>query len=204
MGIVDTLIMRPLKGIMKFRPSHLKALLKARWWDDRYTDLRYGHSFYFVYPIGIFNFILISYRMFVKPIADMFVDTFPPLWRFQTLGLYMMLFPITYIPIAVYVGHLHKEKMANQQEERRLLAADKRRREQLEKQKRDQAAKAKPVTKVIEEKPTKPIKPVSDFVCPYIQQLKAKLGENGLTDEIDEIEKAEKFLLEETVTEEIV
>lgn len=205
MGIIDMAIIRPLRAVKNFRPHQLKALLKLRWWDERYTDLRYGHSFYFVYPIGIFNFILISYRMFVKPLADMFVSVFPPLWRFQTLSFYMLVFPVTYIPMAIYVGYLHKEKMENQRIERQQKQAEDRLEASRRKAAREKAARERELAKkpVTEEKAEARGEHPPDFVCPYFEKLKATLIKNGVVEE-DEIEKAERFLLEETTTEEVL
>ena len=67
-----------------------------RWW--RY--FREGHGNYLAYPISFFNFLTITYVLFVERF-DWLTEIFPHLW------MYAVVFFVLYPPLSVLVGRWH-------------------------------------------------------------------------------------------------
>ena len=72
--------------------------VKRRWWD-----FRVGHGAYLAFFLSFTNFLLIAYNFFVLQFSFL-KSLFGNLLVFGLVGL------LVYIPLAVYVGHLHKVK----------------------------------------------------------------------------------------------
>ena len=72
--------------------------VKRRWWD-----FRVGHGTYLAFFLSFTNFLLIAYNFFVLQIPFL-KSLFSDLLVFGLVGL------LVYIPLAVYIGHLHKVK----------------------------------------------------------------------------------------------
>jgi len=76
---------------------NLWQFIKRRW-----MELRWGHSTYLVFLLSGVNFLLITYRFlieYVPPLKAMF----PQLWIFAVI------FLVAYCPIAIVIGHWHRE-----------------------------------------------------------------------------------------------
>lgn len=109
-GLIEMFIKRPIQGLRRLKLEHLKKMTDMGWWGDRYIELKFGHGYYFMFPIIMINFTLISHRMFVKPFVVLFRHQFPILNLFYDIKLYSLILPLIYVPVSMYVGHLHKTK----------------------------------------------------------------------------------------------
>ena len=67
-----------------------------RWW----TYFRIGHGNYLAYPISFFNFLTITYVLFVERL-DWLTEIFPHLW------MYAVVFFLLYPPLSLLVGRWH-------------------------------------------------------------------------------------------------
>lgn len=67
--------------------------IKRRWWE-----LRIGHTQYLAFFLSFSNFLLIAYNFLVTNLIDINL-------------LFFAIFAIScYVPLSIYVGHLHKKK----------------------------------------------------------------------------------------------
>ena len=70
------------------------------WFSRRWFDFRMGHGTYFNFFLSFTNFLLITYTFLVNEVS-LLHTLFPSLLHFTFFG------AIIYIPLAIYVGHLH-------------------------------------------------------------------------------------------------
>ena len=66
----------------------------------RWLDFRNGHSIYLVFLLTLVNFILIVYNFAIIKI--------PTLSTFLNLPLFVLIFFLVYVPIAIIIGYWHK------------------------------------------------------------------------------------------------
>ena len=66
----------------------------------RWLDFRNGHSIYLVFLLTLVNFILIVYNFAIIKI--------PTLSTFLNLPLFILIFFLVYVPIAIIIGYWHK------------------------------------------------------------------------------------------------
>jgi len=71
------------------------------WVRRRWFDFRQGHSVYLIFLLSISNFVLIFHRLLVERV-EVLNQLFSELWIF------LVVFIIAYIPIAVTVGAWHR------------------------------------------------------------------------------------------------
>jgi len=74
--------------------------MRNRWARRRWFDFRQGHGIYLIFLLSFSNFVLIFYRLMIEKIPIL-NDLFSDLWIF------VIIFILLYIPIAVLVGHWH-------------------------------------------------------------------------------------------------
>ena len=72
-----------------------KIGIKRRW-----LDFRNGHSIYLVFLLTLVNFILIVYNFAIIKI--------PTLSSFLNLPLFVLIFFLAYVPLAIIIGYWHK------------------------------------------------------------------------------------------------
>ena len=75
--------------------------MRDQWVRRRWNDFRQGHSIYLIFLLSFSNFILISYRLLIEQI-EFLGDFFSSLWIF------VVIFVIAYIPIAIFIGLWHR------------------------------------------------------------------------------------------------
>jgi len=68
----------------------------------RWFDFRLGHSVYLIFALSFGNFVLIFHRLFIERIPAL-NEIFSSLWMF------VLVFILAYIPIAVIVGVWHRK-----------------------------------------------------------------------------------------------
>ena len=68
----------------------------------RWLDFRMGHSVYLIFLLSFTNFILIFYRLLIEKIPEL-NQIFSDLWIF------IIVFVILYIPIAIALGVWHRK-----------------------------------------------------------------------------------------------
>lgn len=73
---------------------------KNRYIKRRWLDFRNGHSIYLVFLLNLVNFILIVYNFAILKI--------PLVSTFLNLPLFVLIFFLIYIPIAIIIGHWHR------------------------------------------------------------------------------------------------
>ena len=66
----------------------------------RWLDFRNGHSIYLVFLLTLVNFILIVYNFAILKI--------PVLSTFLNLPLFVLIFFLLYVPIAIIIGYWHR------------------------------------------------------------------------------------------------
>jgi len=74
-----------------------KNFIRRRWFD-----FRQGHSYYLIFALSFANFILIFYRLLIEQIPEL-NEIFSSLWIF------VLVFILLYIPIAVGIGAWHRK-----------------------------------------------------------------------------------------------
>ena len=72
------------------------------WIRRRWLDFRYGHGVYLIFILSFSNFILIFHRLLIERV-DFLNDMFSDLW------LFILIFILMYVPIAVLVGAWHRK-----------------------------------------------------------------------------------------------
>jgi hypothetical protein len=75
--------------------------MKNGWMRRRWFDFRQGHSVYLIFLLTFSNFILISHRLLVERV-EFLNQIFSELWIF------LIVFVLLYIPIAIGVGAWHR------------------------------------------------------------------------------------------------
>ena len=76
--------------------------MNGPWIRRRWHDFRLGHSIYLIFMLSFANFVLIFHRLLIERI-DWLNSLLGELW------LFVALFIILYIPIAVVVGSWHRK-----------------------------------------------------------------------------------------------
>jgi len=76
--------------------------LDSPWISRRWFDFRLGHSVYLIFALSFGNFVLIFYRLFIEQVPAL-NEIFSSLWIF------VLVFILAYIPIAVIVGVWHRK-----------------------------------------------------------------------------------------------
>ena len=66
----------------------------------RWLDFRNGHSIYLVFLLTLVNFILIVYNFAILKI--------PVLSTYLNLSLFVLIFFLVYVPIAIIIGYWHR------------------------------------------------------------------------------------------------
>ena len=66
----------------------------------RWLDFRNGHSIYLVFLLTLVNFILIVYNFAILKI--------PVLSTYLTLPLFVLIFFLVYVPMAIIIGYWHR------------------------------------------------------------------------------------------------
>lgn len=76
--------------------------MDKNWIRRRWFDFRQGHSYYLIFALSFGNFILIFHRLLIERI--------PALNEILgNLGIFTMIFVLSYIPIAVAIGAWHRK-----------------------------------------------------------------------------------------------
>lgn len=76
--------------------------MDKNWVRRRWFDFRQGHSYYLIFALSFGNFILIFHRLLIERI--------PALNEILgNLGIFTMIFVLSYIPIAVAIGAWHRK-----------------------------------------------------------------------------------------------
>ena len=75
-------------------------VIKNRHIKRRWLDFRNGHSIYLVFLLTLVNFILIVYNFAILKI--------PALSTFLNLPLFVLIFFLVYVPIAIIIGYWHR------------------------------------------------------------------------------------------------
>jgi len=77
--------------------------MRSRWMRGRWFDFRMGHSLYLIFALTFSNFILIFHRLLIERVPAL-EQIFSDLWMF------IAVFVLAYIPIAILVGAWHRKK----------------------------------------------------------------------------------------------
>ncbi len=72
------------------------------WGRRRWFDFRQGHGMYLVFAMSFTNFVLIFYRLLIEQIKSL-EEVFSHLWIFVAV------FLIAYIPLAIAIGYWHRK-----------------------------------------------------------------------------------------------
>jgi len=79
----------------------------------RWFDFRLGHSVYLIFALSFGNFVLIFHRLFIERIPEL-NEIFPSLWMF------VLVFILAYIPIAVIIGVWHRKSQLKVDQEQSI------------------------------------------------------------------------------------
>ena len=74
--------------------------LKNKYIRRRWLDFRNGHSIYLVFLLTLVNFILIVYNFAILKI--------PVLSTYLNLPLFVLIFFLVYVPLAIIIGYWHR------------------------------------------------------------------------------------------------
>ncbi|MDJ0269042.1 MAG: hypothetical protein NXY59_00540 [Aigarchaeota archaeon] len=77
--------------------------INITWFKRRWYDFRNGHSTYLAFLLAFTNFIVINYRLVVEKLPEL--HSF-----FPSLTIFALFFVITYIPMAIVIGYLHRTR----------------------------------------------------------------------------------------------
>ena len=80
---------------------NLRNLLKSNFIRRRWFDFRQGHSIYLIFAMAFANFVLIFYRLLIERI-EILGQIFP------NLLIFIIVFLIVYIPVAILIGFWHR------------------------------------------------------------------------------------------------
>jgi len=75
--------------------------MKSNWIRRRWFDFRQGHSIYLIFAMSFANFVLIFYRLLIEQ-----VETLSQI--FSSLWLFLVVFLLVYIPVALLIGFWHR------------------------------------------------------------------------------------------------
>ena len=87
--------------------------MSSAWIRRRWFDFRQGHSIYLIFAMSFANFVLIFYRLLVEEV-EILSQIFSSLWIFITV------FLLTYIPIAILIGLWHRRTQMKVESEQSL------------------------------------------------------------------------------------
>ena len=76
--------------------------MDKNWIRRRWFDFRQGHSYYLIFALSFGNFILIFHRLLIERIPALNE-------MLGNLGIFTMIFVLSYIPIAVVIGAWHRK-----------------------------------------------------------------------------------------------
>jgi len=76
--------------------------MTSSWIRRRWYDFRLGHGVYLIFALSFANFILIFHRLLIERV-DALERIFPNLWMF------VVMFVLLYIPIAIIIGAWHRK-----------------------------------------------------------------------------------------------
>ena len=77
--------------------------MRSRWMRGRWFDFRMGHSLYLIFALTFSNFILIFHRLLIERVPAL-EQIFSDLWVFVAV------FVLAYIPVAILVGAWHRKR----------------------------------------------------------------------------------------------
>ena len=77
--------------------------MRSKWMRVRWFDFRQGHSLYLIFALTFSNFILIFHRLLIERVPAL-EQVFSNLWMF------IAVFVLAYIPVAILVGAWHRKK----------------------------------------------------------------------------------------------
>ncbi len=77
--------------------------MRSNWIKRRWFDFRQGHSLYLIFVLTFSNFVLIFHRLLIERVPAL-EQIFSNLWMF------IAVFVLAYIPVAILVGAWHKKK----------------------------------------------------------------------------------------------
>ena len=83
------------------------------WIRRRWFDFRQGHSIYLIFAMSFANFVLIFYRLLVEEV-EILSQIFSSLWIF------IAVFLLTYIPVAILIGLWHRRTQMKVESEQAL------------------------------------------------------------------------------------
>ena len=84
------------------------------WMRRRWLDFRFGHQTYLIFILTFSNFVLIFHRLLVERV-DFLQNIFSELWIF------ILIFVLAYIPIAIVVGAWHRRNQLITDQEQMYL-----------------------------------------------------------------------------------
>ena len=73
------------------------------WAKRRWLDFRNGHSTYLIFVMSFMQFVIISYSLYIEG-RPTFSSVFPTIYHWITV------FLLSYVPLAIFVGHLHLKR----------------------------------------------------------------------------------------------
>lgn len=77
--------------------------VNTNWFQRRFLDFRNGHSTYLIFFISFVQFVIISYGLYIADNPNL-MSIFPTIYH------WIAFFVITYVPLAVIIGHYHLKK----------------------------------------------------------------------------------------------
>ena len=88
--------------------------MNSNWFRRRWFDFRLGHSVYLIFLLSFSNFILIFHRLLIERV-EFLNNIFSELWMF------IVLFIVIYLPIAIAIGAWHRRTQIKIENEQALL-----------------------------------------------------------------------------------
>ena len=79
-----------------------RSSMNEKWIRRRWYDFRQGHSMYLIFAMAFANFVLIFYRLLIEKV-EFLGQIFDSLWLFITV------FLLIYIPLAILIGFWHRK-----------------------------------------------------------------------------------------------
>ncbi len=77
--------------------------MRSNWIKRRWFDFRQGHSLYLIFVLTFSNFVLIFHRLLIERVPAL-EQIFSDLWVF------IVVFVLAYLPIAILVGAWHRKR----------------------------------------------------------------------------------------------
>lgn len=77
--------------------------MSGSWMKRRWYEFRNGHSIYLVFLLSFTNFFLITYNFLIGNVP-LLSSIFP------SLGIFVSVAILVYVPLAILVGHWHNRK----------------------------------------------------------------------------------------------